>query len=87
MKKFLAITAVAMAFGIATPAMSATSAECNAHWTKIENKKVGYVMASDAKSHHDKMTKAGRKMAAADRITEQEFMDSCIADIFDKSGQ
>ena len=87
MIKFFATTAAALAISFAAPAMAASNAECEAHWTKLDTTKSGYVMASNAKDHHEMMRKAGRKMAAADRITDKEFMDSCLADIFNKSSQ
>ena len=66
MNKFLAATAVVFAFSVASPAMAATQAECDAQWAKLDAKKAGYVMNADAKQHVDMMSKAGRKTAAAD---------------------
>ena len=83
MKTFLAIAAVSLAAGFAAvPAMAADSAACQANWTKMDTKKAGYVMAADAKDEVAAMTKANRKMAAADRISDKEYMDACLADVF-----
>jgi hypothetical protein len=87
MNKFIAVTAATLAISLAAPAMAASNAECETHWSKLDTGKTGYVMTSNAKDHHEMMRKAGRKTAAADRITDKEFMDSCLADIFAKSSQ
>ena len=87
MRKLLATVAAALAFGFASPSMAATSAECSAHWTKMDPNKTGYVMTSNAKGQMDMMKKAGRKTAAEDRITDKEFMDSCLADVLYQSSQ
>lgn len=88
MRKLFA-TAAVLAFGFVSPSMAATSAECSAHWAKMDSSKTGYVLMSnaDAKGQMDMMNKAGRKTAAADRITAKEFMDSCLADVLYKSSQ
>ena len=40
-------------------------------------------MNSDAKAYMDAMAKAGQKTAAADRISDKEYMAACRANIFD----
>ena len=83
MKIFLAIAAVALAAGFAAvPTFAADAAACQASWTKMDTQKAGYVMAADAKDEVAAMSKASRKMAAADRISDKEYMDACIADVF-----
>ena len=83
MKIVLAIAAVALAAGFAAvPTFAADAAACQANWTKMDTKKAGYVMAADAKDQVAAMSKASRKMAAADRISDKEYMDACIADVF-----
>ena len=70
MKKIIALAAVAVAVTFAAaPVMAADSAACQASWTKMDAKKQGYVMAADASSEVAAMTKAGKKMAAADRMS------------------
>ena len=79
------ITAIALGLSIcffAAPAIAADAAACQASWNKMDAKKQGYVMNVDAQDTMDKMTKAGRKMAAPDRISDKEYMDACIADLF-----
>ena len=76
MSKSIAILAAAFAISLAAPAMAASQAECEAHWSKIDSKKAGYVMRENAKNHMDRMAKAGKKTAAADRISDKEFIDS-----------
>ena len=87
MTRMIAASAFALTIGFAFPSFAATQAECDAAWGKMDTKKAGYVMASDAKDHVAMMTKAGRKMAAADRISSKEFVESCLADVFMKSSQ
>ena len=81
MLKILAATALVM--GFAGPALALSDAECTANWTKMDAKKAGYVMSSDYKGHVDAMTKANMKMAAADRISAEEYTNACRAKIFD----
>ena len=84
MKKFLAASALALAFGFAAaPVMAADEAACAASWSKLDAKKTGYVMTTDAKAYMDAMSKAGQKTAAADRISDKEYMAACRANIFD----
>ena len=82
MNKTLIATAVALTMCLSVPASAATDAECQASWSKMDTKKAGYVMSSDAQQHVDMMTKAGKKMAAPDRISAAEYTDACRADIF-----
>ena len=86
MKKILTATALALTPGLsAGPATAADAAACQASWTKMDAKKAGFVMGVDAKTEGAAMTKAGKKMAAADRITDKEYMESCLADVFKPS--
>ena len=86
MKTVLMTSATALLLGLAiAPAMAADTASCQASWTKMDAKKAGFVMAADAKNETAAMTKAGRKMAAADRITDKEYMDACVAGVFNTS--
>jgi hypothetical protein len=82
MTKIISLIGIAFALAFAYPAAAADNAACQANWAKMDAKKAGYVMSSDAKDYMEMMTKAGRKMAAADRISDKEFMDACMADIF-----
>ena len=87
MKKYLTASAITLAFGFAAaPVIAADEAACTAIWSKMDAKKSGFVMSSDAKAHMDAMTKAGQKTAAGDRITDKEFMAACRADIFKGMG-
>ena len=87
MKNILAASALALAFGFAAaPVMAADEAACAASWAKLDTKKNGFVMTSDAKAHMDAMTKGGQKTAAADRFTDKEFMAACRADLFKGMG-
>lgn len=81
--KVLAATALLFSLGFVAPAMALSDAECSANWTKMDAKKAGYVMSSDYKGHVEEMTKGNMKMAAADRISAQEYTDACRAKLFD----
>jgi hypothetical protein len=82
MSKILAATAMGLALTFTLPAVAADTAACQASWSKMDAKKSGYVMHADQKDHMAMMTKAGRKTAGADRMTDKEFMDACMADVF-----
>jgi hypothetical protein len=73
---------IGLALSFSLPAVAAESAACQASWTKMDSKKAGYVMHSDAKNEMAMYTKSGRKTAGADRITDKEYMDACLSDIF-----
>jgi hypothetical protein len=83
MSKILAATAIGFALAFSLPAVAADSAACQANWAKMDAKKAGFVMMTDAKDQMGMMTKAGRKTAAADRMTDKEYMDACMADVFE----
>ena len=85
MKTITAAFVVALATSFSLPAFAADSAACQASWTKMDAKKAGFVMSADMKDEMAMMTKAGRKTAAEDRMTDKEFMDACLADVFGAS--
>ena len=82
MKTITATFVVALATCFSLPAIAADTAACQASWTKMDSKKAGFVMSADMKDEMAMMTKAGRTTAAADRITDKEFMAACLADVF-----
>ena len=83
MKMILAASALALSFGFATaPSMAADAATCQANWTKLDAKKAGFVLTTEAKTEAAAMTKAGKKTAAADRISDKEYTEACLADVF-----
>ena len=83
MKKILLATALGFAVTYALPAAAADAAACQAGWTKMDAKKQGYVTSTEQKEAMDMYSKAGRKTAAADRMTDKEYMDACIANVFE----
>ena len=83
MKKTFLVTALGLAATFSSPASAAENGACLANWSKMDTKKVGYITMADYKDHMDMMTKAGRKTAAADRMTDKEYMDACMADVFE----
>ena len=83
MKAFFAAASVAAMIALALPATAADSAPCQASWSKMDAQKTGFIMGADAQKHMDMMKKAGRTSSAADRISDKEFMDACIADVFE----
>ena len=87
MKLLVGAAAASCTLLMAIPAFAATQAECEAHWRKLDANKTGYVTGPSATDHMDRMKKAGRRMAQEDRISDKEFMDSCLADILQKSDQ
>ena len=86
MKTITAAFVVALATAFALPAVAADNAACQASWTKMDSKKAGFMMNDDMKDEMAMMTKAGRKTAAADRMTDKEYMDACIANVFGDVG-
>ncbi len=83
MKKFISLAALAAVLNFANaPVTAADTTTCQASWTKMDAKKQGYVMNADAAAETAAMTKAGHKMAAADRVSEKEYMAACLADVF-----
>ena len=85
MKSLLVATSVSAMLLVALPASAADNASCQASWSKMDSKKTGFIMGADAQHHMEMMKKAGRTTAAADRISDKEYMDACIAGIFDSS--
>jgi hypothetical protein len=83
MQKILTATIVGLGLTIALPALAADTAACKASWSKMDAANAGHVMHANHKDHMDMMTKAGRKTAANDRMTAKEYMDACIADVFE----
>jgi hypothetical protein len=83
MTKFLAATAFGFALTFALPVMAADATSCQASWAKMDAKNTGYVMSAEHKEHMDMMTKAGIKMMAADRISAKEYMDACLANVYE----
>ena len=83
MNKFLTATAFGFALTFALPAMAADATSCQASWAKMDAKNTGFVMSNDAKDQMAMMTKAGIKTAAADRISSKEYMDACLANVYE----
>jgi hypothetical protein len=83
MSKILAATTMGLALTFTLPTLAADTAGCQASWSKMDAKKTGYVMHADQIDHMAMMTKAGRKTATADRMTDKEYMDACMADVFE----
>jgi 7-keto-8-aminopelargonate synthetase-like enzyme len=83
MTKVLTAAAIAFALTASLPAAAQDTASCTASWSKMDAKKQGYVMSTDSKEQMAMMTKAGRTTAAADRMTDKEYMDACIAKVFE----
>ena len=79
----IAATAIGFALAFSLPAAAAESAACQASWSKMDAKNSGYVMHSDAKDQMAMYTKSGRKTAGADRMTDKEYMDACLSDVFE----
>ena len=84
MNKKIAAISFALALATSLPAIAATpdAATCEASWMKMESKS-GFITGADAQRHMDMMKKAGKPTAAADRVTDKEFMDACRAGIFE----
>jgi hypothetical protein len=81
-----ATAALALALTVSQPAVAQTApdaASCSASWNKMDAKKMGYVMSADSKEQMDMMSKAGIPTAAADRMTNKEYMDACMAKAFE----
>jgi hypothetical protein len=83
MQKILTATVVGLGLTFALPALAADTAACQASWAKMDTAKAGHVMHANHKDHMDMMAKAGRKTAAGDRMTDKEYMDACIANVFE----
>ena len=83
MKAFLAVTSVAAMIALALPTKAADPAACQANWTKMDSQKTGFITGAEAQKHMDMMKKAGRNATAADRISDKEYMDACLADVFE----
>ena len=82
MKALIAATSVVAMLGL-VPAVALDTAGCQANWTKMDTTKAGHIVGADAQAHMDMMKKAGRTTAAADRVTDKEYMDACIAGVFE----
>ena len=85
MKSLLVATSVSAMLLLSLPATAADNASCQASWAKMDSKKTGMIMGADAQHHMEMMKKAGRTTAAADRISDKEYMDACIAGLFETS--
>ena len=81
-KTLLVAASVASMVGL-MPALALDTAGCQASWTKMDPNKSGHITGADAQRHMDMMKKSGRTTAAADRVTDKEYMDACIAGVFD----
>jgi len=82
MSKIIAATVLGASLMFSLPAFAADSAACQASWTKMDAKTVGYVMGTEAKDEMAMMKKANIKTAAEDRMTSKEYMDACVKDVF-----
>jgi hypothetical protein len=84
MIKLLTAAAIAITLTASLPARAqdtVDAAACKASWSKLGAKKLGYV--NESKEQMDMMTNGGRTTAAADPMTDKEYMDACMAKAFD----
>jgi hydroxyethylthiazole kinase-like sugar kinase family protein len=82
MKMLCGAAVMAVALGFASPVMAASKADCAAMWNKADANNIGHVSGKEAAVYMDAMQASGRTTAAADRITVEEFMAACMADVF-----
>jgi hypothetical protein len=81
MRILLIAPALALSLACVAPAQAATEGACREVFAK---------MSANGKSVTDKryvamMKKSGRKMASSSRISKNEFMMACYADVFERS--
>ena len=82
MNQLCRATAMAIALGLASPAMAASEADCKAIWNKRDTNNSGHSFGKTAAFYMEALKISGRSTAAADRITAAEFMAACMADVF-----
>jgi hypothetical protein len=82
MKFALSAVFISVALASSMPASALDNAACLDNWSKMDTTKQGYVMHADHKEHMEKMKAAGHATVGTDRITHQEYMNACIADVF-----
>ena len=81
--KLLAATAAGIVLAFSAPAMAATSAACQASWSKMDSGKAGYVSSETAREEMAKMKSANLRTAREDQMTAQEYMSACEKGVFE----
>lgn len=79
MKNYIAASAIGVFLALSAPAMAATSDACKASWSKMDTTNQGF--SSDAAAMA-KMKSAGLRTAREDQMTDKEYMDACVKDVF-----
>ena len=78
MNRFCSAVAIAIAFGLITPATAATEAECEVLWKKPDVSVSGKLMPT----YSEAFTKSGRILPADGVVGPAAFMDACKAGAF-----
>lgn len=79
MKNIITASAIGVFLALSAPAMAATSDACKASWSKMDTANQGYISDAAAMAQ---MKSAGLRTAREDQMTDKEYMDACVKDVF-----
>lgn len=82
MNKEMAIAALALAAMVATPALAATDAECQAMWKSADTNNDGQLSDAEAQRYLAMMRVRDQKLPTENHLDRAAFMNECKADVF-----